>query len=156
MVNALDGLLQRPDVLSAARSAAAAADLPSFDRYVFEALRFKPAFGYFFRVCERDTVLARGTVYQTPLSAGQTVLAASHSAMFDEQAFDDLETFDPWRDGGNSFHFGLGLHACLGRPIGAAMIPEIVRQALLLPDLEVGAIDRRGGPVPEHWAWHWS
>lgn len=154
-VNALDGLLQRPELLAGARAAAEAGDLALFDGYVFEALRFRPAFPYFFRVCEKDTLLARGTDYQTPLAVGQTVLAVTHSAMFDELAFTRPDEFRPDRERSNTFHFGQGLHECLGRAIGTVMIPEIVRQALLLPDLQVGPIDRKGGPVPEHWAWRW-
>ena len=152
-VNALDGLLQRPELLAAARAAAKADDLALFDGYVFEALRFRPAFPYFFRVCEQDTVLARGTDYETPISVGQTVLAVTHSAMFDQLAFNRPDEFNPKREYSNMFHFGLGVHECLGRAIGAVMIPEIARQALLLPELEVEPVDRKGGPVPEYWAW---
>jgi cytochrome P450 len=154
-VNALDVLLQQPELLAKAQAAAVAADPRVFDGYVFEALRFKPAFPYFFRVCERDTSLARGTDYETLISAGQTVLAVTHSAMFDEVAFAHPDQFDPDRELSNTFHFGLGLHECLGRAIGTVMIPEIVRQSLLLPDLQVGSVDRKGGPVPESWRWHW-
>ena len=155
-VNALDQLLHQPEWLASARAALDADDLAMFDGCVFEALRFRPAFPYFFRVCEQDTVLARGTDYQTPIGLGQTVLAVTHSAMFDELAFTRPDAFRPDRERSNMFHFGLGLHECLGRAIGAVMIPEIVRQALLLPDLEVGPIDRKGGPVPEHWSWRWG
>ena len=155
-VNALDGLLRRPESLTRARAAAEAGDLALFDGYVFEALRFKPAFPYFFRVCEQDTLLARGTDYQTRIAVGQTVLAVTHSAMFDDLAFTCPDEFRPDRERSNMFHFGLGLHECLGRAIGTVMIPEIVRQALLLPDLQVGPIDRKGGPVPEHWVWRWT
>jgi cytochrome P450 len=154
-VNALDGLLHRAESLDAARAAAAAGDLSRFDGYVFEALRFRPAFPYFFRVCEQDTLLARGTDYQTPVAVGQTVLAVTHAAMFDDVAFACPDEFDPDRERSSMFHFGLGLHECLGRAIGNVMIPEIARQALLLPDLHVGPVDRNGGPVPEHWAWRW-
>ena len=155
-VNALDQLLRQPEWLASARAALDADDLATFDGCVFEALRFRPAFPYFFRVCEQDTVLARGTDYQTPIGLGQTVLAVTHSAMFDELAFARPDAFRPDRERSNMFHFGLGPHECLGRAIGAVMIPEIVRQALLLPDLEVGPIDRKGGPVPEHWCWRWG
>jgi cytochrome P450 len=155
-VNALDFLMSRPELLAGARAAAAAGDLQKLDNHVFEALRFRPAFPYFFRICEQDASLARGTDHQTAIRAGQTVLAVTHSAMFDELAFADPDRFDPDRGSGNLFHFGLGLHECLGRAIGAVMIPEIVRQSLLLPDLQADPVDRRGGPVPESWQWRWS
>ncbi len=156
VVNALHFLFQNPELLAKARAAAVAGDLATFDGHVFEALRFKPAFAYFFRQCAKDTVLARGTEFETPVPAGKSVLALSASAMFDETAYSHPDQFDPSRDLRSMFHFGLGLHECLGRAIGAVMIPEIVRQVLLLQDLQVGAIDYQGGPAPESWPWHWQ
>src|SRR4029077_4916506 len=50
-VNALDFLMQRPDDLAKARAAALSDDPAAVDGFVFEALRFKPAFPYFFRTC---------------------------------------------------------------------------------------------------------
>lgn len=155
VVNALSVLLREPDLLAKARGAAVAGDLATFDGHVFEALRFKPAFPYFARVCEQETVLGRGTDFETPVPAGRTVIALTASAMFDETAFAHPDRFDPSRSLRSMFHFGLGLHECLGRAIGAVMIPEIVRQVLLLPDLQVDPIDYKGGPVPESWLWHW-
>lgn len=71
-------------------------------------------------------------------------------------AFADPARFDAARPPAALFHFGLGLHECLGRPIGAAMIPEIVRQCLLIPGLgPVGCPDHRGGAVPESWRLVW-
>ena len=155
VVNALNFLCQRPELLAKARAAAAAGELVAFDGYVFEALRFNPAFPYTFRVCEQDTALARGTEHETTIPAGQTVLAVTQSAMFDELAYAHPDQFDPCRGLVGMFHFGLGLHECLGRAVGAVMIPEIVRQSLLLPDLQVSPVDFKGGPVPESWPWRW-
>jgi cytochrome P450 len=155
-VNALEVLLQRPDVLAQARAAAMTDDAAAIDGFVYEALRFKPAFPYFFRTCEQDTVIGRGTNHETPVAKGTTVLAVTHSAMFDPAAFSDPERFDSTRDQGNHFHFGLGLHECLGRAIGQVMIPEIVRQSLRLSGLTAAAVDYKGGPVPEAWPWTWQ
>jgi cytochrome P450 len=154
-VNAIDFFLKEPGLLADAGEAAGAADASVFDGFVFEALRFRPAFPYFFRTVTAPTCLGRGADYEEEFEPGETVLALTNSAMFDEAAFIDPQDFDPERGMTNSFHFGLGLHECLGRAIGAVMIPEIVRQALLLPGLEAGDIDRRGGPVPESWSWRW-
>ena len=156
VVNALDVLLKRPDDLAKARAAALSDDPAAVDGYVFEALRFKPAFPYFFRTAERDTVLGRGTTYETPIARGATVLAVTHSAMFDPKALPNPDSVDPDRPQGNQFHFGQGIHECLGRAIGRVMIPEIVRQALRLNGLKTGPVDRRGGPVPEAWQWNWN
>lgn len=154
-VNALEVLLQRPDALAQARAAAKTDNPTSVDGFVYEALRFKPAFPYFFRTCEQDTVIGRGTDHETPTAKGTTVLAVTHSAMFDPRANTDPERFDPARDPGSHFHFGLGLHECLGRAIAQEMVPEIVRQALRLDGLTTAAVDYKGGPVPEAWQWSW-
>jgi hypothetical protein len=36
------------------------------------------------------------------------------------------------------------------------MISEIVRQCLRVSGLTAGAVDYKGGPVPEAWAWTWG
>jgi cytochrome P450 len=156
VVNALDVLMRRPDGLAKARAAALTDDPAAVDGFVFEALRFRPAFPYFFRTCEQDSVLGRGETHETPIPKGTTVLAVTHSAMFDPKALSHPDDFDPTRGLGNQFHFGLGLHECVGRAIGRVMIPEIVRQGLRLNGLSVGPIDRKGGPVPESWQWRWN
>ena len=157
MVNALDVLMKRPDDLAKARAAALSDDAAAVDGFVFEALRFKPAFPYFFRTCEQNTVLGRGADYETPIAKGTTVLAVTHSAMFDAKAQSNPDNFDSNRGAqGNQFHFGLGLHQCLGYAIGQVMIPEIVRQSLRLNGLSAGPVDRKGGPVPESWQWRWN
>lgn len=150
VVNALEFLLVDP-----ARRAAARADAGSpeaFDGHVLEALRFRPAFPYFFRVVTRDTELSGGTPQARTVRAGRTVLAVSHAAMFDETAFPDPARFDPRRDLSDTFTFGQGIHECLGRAIARAMVPEIVRQVLLQPGVApVGSPDYRGTKVPQNW-----
>jgi cytochrome P450 len=156
-VNALQFLLSRPDVLSQARAAAAGAEMAAFDGFVFEALRFQPAFPYFFRTCHLATTLARDTPFATEIEPGATVLAVTHSAMFDEAMVGDPERFDPTRPTGWEFTFGQGLHQCLGQAIGQVMIPEIVRQCLLLPDLKAAAPpDYQGGAAPEAYTLTWN
>ncbi len=153
--NAVEFFLAHPGLLAAAREAARSADKERLDGHVFEALRFSPAFPYFFRTVTTPTVLGRGEPHELMLEPGETVIALSHAAMFDERAVSAPETFDPRRGLTANFVFGLGIHECLGRAIGAVMIPEIVRQALLLDGLETDPIDTRGGPVPEAWKWRW-
>lgn len=156
-INALSWLLERPEQLSVAVSAASNDDPAEFDGYVFEALRFNPAFPYFFRVCEKATQLAAGTDYAHDITPGTTVMALTHSAMFDETAFPDPKRFKPTRPWTNAFHFGQGIHECLGRHIAQAMIPEIVRQVLLLPGVHAaGPVEKKGGPVPEFYPLEWE
>ena len=128
-----------------------------FDGYVFEALRFHPAFPYFARYCESPATVAAGTDYAHEIKPNTTVLAVTHSAMFDVTAFQNPEEFQASRSDSNAFHFGRGLHECLGRHIGRLMIPEIVRQVLLLPEIEAaGPVDKQGGPVPEAYPLRWN
>jgi cytochrome P450 len=153
--NALAELLGRPDVLEGARRAAAANDPKEFDGYVFEALRFNPAFPYFFRVCHRPTVLAGGTPFAREVPKARTVIAVTHSAMFDDAAFPDPDRFDHSRSQADNFVFGQGFHECLGRIIAEAMVPEIVRQCLRLPDLRaLGPIELKRG-VPDSFKLEW-
>lgn len=156
-IHSLAQLLGRPDMLAQARTAAAEDDAAAADGYVFEALRFHPISPYMFRVCEKATTLAEGTEHARRIEPGTIVLPLVHSAVFDETAFEAPETFDPARPIGDTFHLGLGLHECLGRPIARVMIPEIVRQCLRLPGLEAaGPVDYAGGPFPEKYMLRWQ
>lgn len=150
--NALAVLMADPARLAAARQAARGAAPRAIDGHVFEALRFNPAFPYFFRVCHRDTTIAGGTPFETVISAGTTVLAVTQSAMFDPSGFPQPDAFDPGRDFSDTFTFGHGHHACLGRHVAAAMVPEIVRQILRRDDLDLGTgPDFADSPVPQRW-----
>ena len=66
------------------------------------------------------------------------------------------EQFDPTRPYGKSFQFGFGHHGCIGKMIGMVMIPEMVRQVLLRPDLKQDSeADFGGGPFPQHHRFSW-
>jgi len=154
--NALAELFSRPDLLPAARKAALSSDPKAFDGYVMEALRFRPAFPYFFRTCHRPTELSGATPFARVVNPPTTVLAVTHSAMFDPAVFPDPQTFDPARGQADNFTFGYGLHECLGRPIAAVMVPEIVRQCLRIPDLHpTGPVQIVSG-VPESYPLAWA
>ena len=156
IVNALAELLARPEQWAEARRAAAEENPASFDGYVFEALRFRPVFNYCFRVCERPSLVAGGTDYETEIEAGTVVMPLTLSAMFDPAVTPDPERFDPTRPLRNMFHFGQGLHECLGTAIATVMLPEIVRQCLRMPGLEAaGPIDYKDTPFPEHYPLKW-
>jgi cytochrome P450 len=133
--NALSHLASDPRLL--ARAKAAAGDPAVFDGYVWEALRFSPIVAFMFRHCVSDTTIAAGTPRETKIKAGTTVLPLSMSAMFDADAVEKPDRFDPARPEHVYLHFGLGHHACLGRYVGQAMIPEIVRRVLLRDDVRI-------------------
>jgi len=150
VVNAVAHLLADPARLAAAR--VDAGDPARFDGHVHEALRFCPAFPYFFRTCHRPTTLAAETPHAVTVPAGATVLAVTHSAMFDVAGFANPDAFDPARDHSDNFTFGQGIHDCLGLQIARATVPEIVRQIIRRPGLTAPAApDYRGGRVPEAW-----
>lgn len=155
VVNALEFLLADPQRKQAA--IAAAGSPQEFDGHVLEALRFRPAFPYFFRTATRDTELSGGTPHARTVRTGRTVLAVTHSAMFDPAGFTDPNRFDPRRDLGDAFTFGQGIHECLGRAIAKAMVPEIVRQVLLRTGVEEAAAPSyQGTKVPQRWVLNYS
>ena len=90
---ALDQLLQRPDALAQAHAAAAAGNDALFAAYVFEALRFNPNNPGVFRVAAEDYTVAKGTMRATTIPKGASVLAATQSAMFDENKVDSPNEF---------------------------------------------------------------
>lgn len=157
VVNALTMLASDPDRLHAARDAARDPDPAAFDGHALEALRFRPAFPYYFRVCHRPTELAGGTPYAAEVAPGTTVLALTHAAMFDAAGFPAPDRFDSARDFSDTFTFGQGMHSCLGRHIAAVMVPEILRQILRRDGLDPGTgPDFKGGSVPQSWMVHYA
>jgi cytochrome P450 len=152
VVNALTELAARPGDLRKAREAMLSGDSSIFDAYIFEALRFRPAFPYFFRFCHRETELGHGGPAPHRVQPGTTVIALTQAAMRDPAGFPDPDTFDPARDLSDAFTFGQGLHSCLGEHVARAMVPEIARQILLRPGLDLGSgPDFEGGTVPQRW-----
>ncbi len=152
VTNSVEYLLANPALLDSARLAAALPDASLFDGYVLETLRFRPAFPYFFRTCHVPTTLAPDSPHATAVKPGTTVLAMTHSAMFDAAGFPDPDGFAPQRDQSDNFTFGQGIHTCLGIAIASVMVPEIVRQIILRPGLSAPSPpDYRGGRVPQSW-----
>lgn len=154
--NVMAELAARPDVLKAAQEAACNDPPEAIDAYALEALRLRPAFPWFFRICHKRTELAGGTPFATCVDPGTTVLAMTHSAMSDPASFSDPARFDPNRSQGDNFTFGQGIHECLGRAIAKPMLGEIVRQILRLPSLDAsGPVAFKRG-VPESYPIRWN
>jgi cytochrome P450 len=152
----LEQILLRPEVHAEAAEAAREADTGVFDRYVWEALRMNPFNPLIFRVCETDYTLAAGSERETRIPAGTLVFALTASAMFDEEVVADPEAFRTDRPDFIGLHFGYGHHTCLGRHVGAEVIPEVVRRVLLRPGVRLlpppeGSIDFQGWPFPERF-----
>ena len=154
---ALSELTKRPETLDAARSAAAEDDPAAFDGYVWEALRFRPIAPYIFRKAIQPARIGLGRDYATDIANGEIVLACIQSAYFDPTAYDDPEAFRTDRPFDQAFHFGEGLHDCLGRNIGRVMVPEILRQCLRQPDFApTGPINFKGEPFPASYPVRWT
>lgn len=155
-VQAMQFLLQRPELLKAAQDAARLDDPAQFDAMVWEALRFVPISPYMFRQAASDFRIAKGTPHETLVKAGTTVLTLTQSAMFDVKAFEDPGTFKPGRNWYHYFTFGYGSHECLGKYVGMVLIPEMVRQMLLMPGLAAKGDIQYDGHMPSSYALTWS
>jgi cytochrome P450 len=150
-------LMQRPEWLGKAKTAAQQENSKEFDGIVWEALRFVPITPYLFRTTASDYTVAKGTGHETVLRVGTYVLPVTLSASFDERAFESPDEFMPQRNYYNYCHFGFGSHECLGRYVGGVMIPEMVRQVLLRQNITAKApIDYKSGPFPEQYNLSWT
>ncbi len=148
--------LARPELLARAKYAAGS-NTKTFDNMVWEALRYVPISPYMFRQTSQEYELAKGTDYATTIPARTNVLVLTQSAMFDSYAYNDPDEFNPERNFYHNFNFGFGPHDCLGKYVGMEMIPEMVRQVLLLPGLHsLGEIDYKNGPFPESYTLTWT
>ncbi len=152
VVNVMSELFDRPEILAAAQQAATRDDM-SLQSYVLEALRFKPQHPFLYRICSRDTIIARGTPRETTIAAGSFVVAATWSAMFDDTVIDSPDTFSIKRSGGDYMLFGSGRHTCFGAHINKVQITAICRAVLMLTGLrrkegDAGNI-KYEGPFPD-------
>jgi cytochrome P450 len=155
IVNATEQILLRPEVAARALRAARGNEEAAFDAIVWEALRFNPMTTFVIRTAATDAVLGPGTPYEMAVPAGTRVAAGIGSAMFDPGVFPDPEAFRERRRTAY-LHTGFGPHECLGQFVAYAIIPETIRQVLLLPGLrlrdgEGSRVDFAGGPFAEHF-----
>jgi cytochrome P450 len=127
---AIDALLNRPDALESAQSAARAGDDETLRAHMVEAMRFAPQGPGLFRRAMRDCVIAEGTHHETELPKGTTVFAATQSAMHDDDVVDDPGEFRTDRPPHHYMHFGVGLHECFGRFASLMAIPLIAKALL--------------------------
>ena len=155
-VQTIQFLLQQPELLAQARKAAQLEDTSQFDGIVWEALRFVPISPYMFRRTASDYTIAKGTARETLIKANTNVLAVTQSAMFDPKAFEDPDAFKGGRNWYHYFTFGYGAHECLGKYVGMVMIPEMVRQILLIPKLAAKGDIQYGGHMPKSYELTWS
>lgn len=148
--------IERPKLLEKAKQMAAEDNVEQFDGMVWEALRFVPISPYMFRQLSEDYTIAKGTDRETNIKAGTNVLMLTQSAMFDTYAFENPDEFNSDRNWYHHFNFGFASHECLGKYVGMAMIPEMVKQVLLRNDLKaISEMDYKDGPFPEDYKLSW-
>ena len=145
---ALDQLLDRPDVLSQAQAAAAAGNDTLFASYVMEALRFNPNNPGVFRIAAEDYTVAKGTLRATTIPKGASVLPATQSAMFDDSKIDSPHEFRVNRPAWNYMHWGYSLHTCFGQYINQVQIPAILRPLVAMAGLKRAGNLEYTGPFP--------
>ncbi len=157
--------IDHPAVLDDAKNLARQSHTAAFDAMVWEALRFVPIRPDIFRQAACDYTVAKGTGHQTEIKAGTIVRLLIKSAMFDPYAYENPDVFDPDRNPYHNFVFGFGPHECLGKYVGMEMIPEMVRQIVLLDDLgsdeQISYCNKeifpdRDGPFPEAYNVQWT
>lgn len=137
---ALDYLLDHPDLLAKAQAAARQGDEATVGRYLLEALRFNPVNPVIYRRAVRDCVIARSTLRACTIPAGRMVLASNLSAMFDPGFAEQSDRFWPERPFGEYMLWGYGLHTCFGAEINRAALP-----AMLTPVLAKQSLRRAEG-----------
>jgi cytochrome P450 len=155
IVNATEQILLRPDVSAKAIAAADANDRTTLDAIVWEALRFNPMTTLVFRVAAEAATLAAGSDRTTHVDAGQMIAIAIGAAMFDEGVFADPDSFLV-RQRDAYLHMGFGAHECLGQYVAFEIIPETIRQILVMPGIHLlpnggSCINKAGKAFAEHF-----
>jgi cytochrome P450 len=149
---AVDELLNHPDELALAHTAAAAGDAATVVQYVSEAMRLSPLGPGVPRNVLADYTIAKGTLRAKTVKAGTKVLAALQSATLDGNIIDSPNDFRIGRPDYDYMHFGYGLHTCFGRYINMVQIPRIVQAILARPNLRRADGDdgtmQMSGPFP--------
>lgn len=125
--NCLDVVLSRPEARQAVEAAIAAKDNEQLAKAILESMRFKPIWIGPLRYTTRDTVIAKGTKRERLVRAGTTVMPATLSAMFDEDAVSRPNEFDLNRSHREYMVFGHGIHCCIGASLAQVQISESFR-----------------------------
>lgn len=149
----IDQFLRRPDVLNDARSAALAGDRRTVLDYAYEMMRFNPQNHVLFRWCEADYDMKSQDSNAIKIPQNSLVFAGTLSAMFDPDVFPNPEQVDVMRPKDKYLFFGHGIHECLGRYIGPAVLQEILMRFLTLENVRRAPDDSFNSVhvLPEHF-----
>lgn len=143
VTHSLNQIFTKPNLLSKAVEAAANTDPNALihgtklSKIVWEALRFHPINPFVVRNVSASASAAERTVRGVEIPAGTRVLISTASAMLDPRTVFNPEAFRGERSKyDRDMNLGYSLHRCLGDHIAEVMVPEIVRQILLLPGIQ--------------------
>ena len=156
VVNIIEYLLDHPQQMAEATSAARVGDDALLQSYVLETLRFHSPAPILVRLSLADHVLGKGSPWETRVPAGKVIFAATGSAMMDETELDSPREFRLDRPAHHYLHFGWGIHQCLGKYISQVQVTQIVKGLLSLPNLrraegEAGKL-LYNGPFPKSFS----
>lgn len=152
--NCLDVILSRPEALDAVKLAIGANDTEALDKAVMEAMRFKPIWIGPWRYASSELRIAAGTKREKLIPRGATVMPATLSAMFDPDAVERPDEFDPERPRKTYMVYGHGIHVCIGAEVARVQIGECLRAIFAKKDVRRmpgrdGKMTRIGA-FPEH------
>lgn len=152
--NCLDVILSKPEAQQAVRVAIGAGDTEALDKAVMEAMRFKPIWIGPWRYASADLRIAAGTKREKLIPQGTTVMPATLSAMFDPDAVERPDEFDPERPRKTYMVYGHGIHVCIGAEVARVQIGECLRAIFAKKDVRripggAGKMTRLGA-FPEH------
>lgn len=150
----LNYLLDRPELLELAQTAARTDEDETLRKIMLECLRFDVFSPGITRITLEDYTLAKGTWRAKKIGKGTPVLALTQSAMMDSRQISNPKSFRLDRPDYHYLHFGYGMHTCFGYYINMIQIPMILKAILQVKKLtresgEAGKMEFRG-PFPSH------
>ncbi len=127
---------ENPEYFDIAKSYAEAGDLTTLKKYIMEALRLTPPGPMLIRYAEKDYVISKGTVRETLIPKGTSVLLGIYSAMKDPEVIPDPEKIVLGRPDNSYFLFGYGHHKCAGDQLATEELSILMSALLQKPNLK--------------------
>ncbi len=155
--NILDVLMTRADARRQMDRAVASGDDAAIEACLLEALRFKPIRIGPHRIARTDFELPSGR----KIKKGDTVMAATHAAMFDPKHVKSPEQFRPGRAGvGHKMVYGYEYHWCLGADLSNVHMTAVFKVLFSQTDLRrakgrAGRLTRLGA-FPDRLDLQWT
>jgi len=137
----MNQLLNKPEAMAMAQKAVDVDDDDEITRICWEALRFDvPPF--LKRIVSEDC-----SINGRHFEKGTIVLLSQRSAFMDPEWIENPAAFNPHRKFApdhTMFHFGHGIHTCLGRDVAKIAVPMVIKEIILHGN---GIISRVEGPA---------